>query len=152
MHRRRGVRFEDSEDGVEQFASERDDGLEFSLVSGLEQFIEGLHVVAAGSREGGHIEGASSDCPATDSGGFVDRCSRGPAGRDRVAKHGNLAGGPATALALAMPSEVTLVDFDLAEQRGLLAPGQQHPTRLFQPDVNDFLTRCGLGWHFSLNF
>src|ERR1035437_266073 len=33
------------------------------------------------------------------------------------AKHGNLATGPATALALAMASEVALVHFDLAEQR-----------------------------------
>jgi hypothetical protein len=33
------------------------------------------------------------------------------------AKHRNLAASPATALALAMASEVALVDFDLAEQR-----------------------------------
>src|SRR5260370_3351383 len=56
----RGVGFEDAEDGVEQFAGDRHEGLELGFVASLKGLVEGLEVrVEANGDEGRHIESAS---------------------------------------------------------------------------------------------
>ena len=52
--------FEDAEDGVEEFAHEGDEGLQFGFTAGQEALIKGGGVrVVLRSDQGGHVEGAT---------------------------------------------------------------------------------------------
>src|SRR5665213_3121382 len=52
--------FEDAEDGVQQFACDGDQGLEFCLLPCLQPVVEVLHPrVEAGRRQCRHVEGAA---------------------------------------------------------------------------------------------
>src|SRR5260370_7147267 len=77
----RGVGFEDAEDGVEQFAGDRHEGLELGFVASLKGLVEGLEVrVEANGDEGRHIEGASEMPVASpaDPGGPIPPPARNP--------------------------------------------------------------------------
>ena len=94
--------FEDAEDGVQEFASDGDERLEFSFMSRLEQFIEGPHVrVVTCADQGRDVERAPqlAVAVATDARLLAHRAARDRMHRIEAAvgdplAHGHLRGEP----------------------------------------------------------